>query len=419
MQIQKHNDAAGQIREAILRSQYRAVSAVNREQLSLYYGIGRYVSQNSRRGFWGTGAIEKISEQLQKELPGLKGFSATNMKNMRVFYEEWEFLEKYSPTANEIQDADFEDITNRQTASADLEQNRQTTSGDLQSSENELVIIRSIVSNDFEVDENLLLKVIRQPLAAEFNFEEFLQVGFSLHREIIKNCKSLQARLFYIHECSTRFWNYLTLKDYLKADLYGKRGTMPSNFAKAIPDKQLALKAVAMFKDEYLLNFVDIEHIDEGKDDQDERVLEREIVNNIRKFIMSFGSDFIFIGNQYRVIVDDEESFIDLLFFNRELNALVAVELKSGKFRPAYLGQLNFYLSALDTYIKKPHENSSIGIILCREMKKTTVEFAVRDFSKPMGVSTYNKSEELPEKLRKALPDIEEMKKILTNNKSN
>jgi RecB family endonuclease NucS len=129
---------------------------------------------------------------------------------------------------------------------------------------------------------------------------------------------------------------------------------------------------------------------------------------------MTFGNDFSFIGNQYRIEVDGEESFIDLLFFNRELNALVAVELKSGKFRPSYLGQLNFYLSALDEYVRKSHENQSIGIILCKEMKKTTVEFAVRDFTKPMGVATYKTSKELPEKMRKALPDMEELKKILT-----
>jgi hypothetical protein len=131
---------------------------------------------------------------------------------------------------------------------------------------------------------------------------------------------------------------------------------------------------------------------------------------------MTFGNDFSFIGNQYRIEVDGEESFIDLLFFNRELNALIAVELKSGKFRPAYLGQLNFYLSALDEYVRKPHENQSIGIILCKEMKKTTVEFAVRDFTKPMGVATYKTSKELPEKMRKALPDMEELKKLLTIN---
>ena len=188
---------------------------------------------------------------------------------------------------------------------------------------------------------------------------------------------------------------------------------MPNNFIQTLPSVKQALRAVASFKDEYLLDYVNIEHIDEQDDEQDERVLEYAIVNNIKKFIMTFGNDFTFIGNQYRIEVDGEESFIDLLFFNRELNALVAIELKSGKFRPSYLGQLNFYLSALDEYVRKTHENQSIGIILCKEMKKNTVEFSVRDFTKPMGVATYKTSEELPEKIRKALPDMEELIKIL------
>ena len=128
---------------------------------------------------------------------------------------------------------------------------------------------------------------------------------------------------------------------------------------------------------------------------------------------MTFGLDFSFIGNQYRMEVAGEDMFIDLLFFNRELNSLVAVELKSGKFRTSYLGQLNTYLSALDTYIRKPHENPSIGIILCREMNQTFVEFAVRDYNKPMGVATYRASKDMPERLRNALPDIEELKRLL------
>lgn len=105
--------------------------------------------------------------------------------------------------------------------------------------------------------------------------------------------------------------------------------------------------------------------------------------------------------------------FVDLLFFNRELNSLVAVELKSGKFRSSYLGQLNTYLSALDVYVKKPHENPSIGIILCRDLNKSFVEFAIRDYDKPMGVATYRATKDMPEKFRNALPNIEELKKLL------
>ena len=344
---QNYREAVKTIKEAILRSQYRAATSVNKEQLSLYYGIGRYVSKNSRIGFWGKGAIEQISSLLQKELPGLRGFSTSNIKNMRVFYEEWE------PVLN------------------------------------------------------------RQPLAAEFNWTDFLSIGFSHHTEIISKAKTLEARLFYIHECATRYWSKYTLRDYLKADLYSHRGTLPNNFAQTLPDTKQALKAVSSFKDEYLLDFINVEELNEQEEDLDEKIVEKAIVANVKKFIMTFGQDFSFIGNQYRIEVAEEEMFIDLLFFNRELNSLVAVELKSGKFRSSYLGQLNTYLSALDSYVKKPHENPSIGIILCREMNQTFVEFAVRDYNKPMGVATYRASEDMPERLRKALPDIDELKKLL------
>ena len=363
---QSYREAVKTIKEAILRSQYRAAVSVNKEQLSLYYGIGRYVSENSRTGFWGKGAIEQISSLLQKELPGLRGFSTSNIKNMRVFYEEWE------PVLN-----------------------RQPLAGDL------------------VLDEKLLLSVIRQPLADEFNWADFLSIGFSHHTEIISKAKTLEARLFYIHECATRYWSKYTLRDYLKADLYSHRGTLPNNFAQTLPDAKQALKAVCSFKDEYLLDFINVEELDEQEEDLDEKIVEKAIVANVKKFIMTFGQDFSFIGNQYRMEVAGEEMFIDLLFFNRELNSLVAVELKSGKFRTSYLGQLNTYLSALDTYIRKPHENPSIGIILCREMNQTFVEFAVRDYNKPMGVATYRASKDMPERLRNALPDVEDLKKLL------
>ena len=404
-------EAVKAIKEAILRSQYRTVSTANREQLSLYYGIGRYVSENSRVGFWGTGAIEQISTDLQKELPGLRGFSARNMRNMRIFYDEWATF--WQPLAAKIQDTDFEADINWQPPAAKIEATHQPMADELQSTEIMTLINRSPMATDLTVNENMLLSIIRQPMAGEFNPVEFLQIGFSHHIEILSKTKSLDARLFYIHECATRFWSKYTLRDYLKADLYGNRGTMPSNFSQTMPDLKLALKAIGVFKDEYLLDYFNVEQYGERDDDIDERVLEQGIVANIRKFIMTFGQDFSFIGNQYRVEVAGEELFIDLLFFNRALNSLVAVELKSGKFRSSYLGQLNTYLSALDEYVRKPHENASIGIILCKEMNNTFVQFAVRDYSKPMGVATYHTSEEMPERLRKALPDIEELKKLL------
>jgi predicted nuclease of restriction endonuclease-like (RecB) superfamily len=200
------------------------------------------------------------------------------------------------------------------------------------------------------------------------------------------------------------------LKHHLKNELHQKIGNLLHNFDNTIVQNNFKQKALMAFKDELLLDFINIEDAD---DEPNERVLEQEIVLNIKKFIMALGADFSFIGNQYRLIIEDEEYFVDLLFFNRKIQSLVAIELKKGKFKAEYVGKLNLYLSALDEYIKQPHENPSIGIILCKEKNNKIVEFAFRDTTKPMGVVTYKTYQDLPENYKNILPNIEDLKKLM------
>lgn len=286
--------------------------------LKLYLAIGKYISQNTRVNKWGTGALQAISDQLQKELPGLRGFSEGNLKKMRLFYEGW---------------SDFE----------------------------EKLLNRSSLPND--------LNTI------------FFSISFTHHVEIILKCKTTEERLFYIRQTASSFWSYRQLQNHIAAQ-------------------------------DHLLDFVNIE--DENDECADERVLERGIVNNVKTFIQKLGSDFCFVDSQHRIVESDEEFFVDLLFYNRTLQSLVAIELKKGKFKPAYLGQLNFYLSLLDKYERKPGEKPSIGIILCKEAKKNIVELAIRDFSKPMGVSTYRLASEIPEHYAALKPIAESADQLLS-----
>ncbi len=368
--IPDYNHAVAVIKSAVEQSRYRALQSGNAELLSLYYGIGRYVSENTRNGAWGTDAIKQISAKLQKELPGLRGFSETNIKYMRLFYEAW------TP------------FVNRQPAADGL-----------------------------EVDGKRLLSEIRQPMADDIDWSKFLSIGFNHHIEIITKVKDVDARIFYIHECATHAWNKYTLREYIKSGLYEGSASLSNNFDSAISDSKFAVKATKAFKDNYLLDFINIEDLGEADDDIDERVIENQIVKNIKDFILRFGTDFIFIGNQYRIEVAGEEMFIDLLFFNRELNSLVAVELKAGKLKASYLGQLNTYLSVLDDTVRKSHENPSIGIILCRDVNKSFADYIIRDYDKPLGVATYKTSKEMSDDLLKALPPVNELKKILDDTK--
>ena len=366
-----YNIAVQTIKDAILRSQYQAAKWVNREMLSLYYGIGRYISANSREGFWGTGAIRTISEKLRKELPGLKGFSESSLKNMRMFYEEWSPVLDSSDTISSISPIMIGEI--------------ETTS---------LLSAKSTITID--------------------DLELFGNLSFTHHIRILNGEKDVDKRWKYIKLSLENKWDTRYLQQQIKDNPADKYGALPSNFGVTIKDSRDAIKALNMFKDEYLLDFINTEEIGiRDLADIDERVVEKEIIHNIKKFIMTFGRDFAFVGNQYHLEAFSEDFFPDLLFFNRELNCLVVVELKTGDFKPGYLAQLMTYLRILDDKVKKPHENPSIGIVLCKTANKDFVEYVIQDYAKPMGVATYRLSEDMPEKLREALPDVEELKKLL------
>lgn len=370
---QEYSIAAQTIKTAILQSQYKAVKLINREQLALYFGIGRYISHHSRVGHWGTGAIAYISNKLQRELPGLRGFSERNLKNMRTFYEEWKVLDSNSAVVT----ADSQLIDNM---------------------EQEMEEIRHLELPNFN----------------DFPIEEFLRIGFTHHTVILSQVKSIEERFFYIKLCANELLKVDTLKKIIKDNVYQNRGTMPNNFIEKLPTYELAKKAIISFKDEYLLDFINVEELGvRDIEDVDERIVENKIVQNIKNFIMTFGRDFTFVGNQFRVEALGHTHIIDLLFFNRELSSLVAIELKTGPFKTAYLGQLNMYLRVLDDFVRKPNENPSIGIVLCKSADKSYVEYAVRDYDKPMGVATFKTVSDMPEKLRKALPDIEDLKRLL------
>jgi len=359
-----YREAVHKIKIAILESRFKTANLTNRELLSLYYNVGRFISANTRSGMWGTSAIDVISAQLQGEIPGLHGFSPSNMKNMRIFFEEW---------------------------ASQLEPNRQLTA-DL-SDKNEIALNQQLPTADLE----------------ELKIMAFCRVGFTHHREILRKCETADERWYYIVRCANEFWSVSALKSHLRSNDYASFGNIPNNFSLTIPDSQTAAIATRSFRDEYLLDFVNIKE----PDDYDERDVENALVAEIKKFIMTKGDGFCFIGNQYRLLVDEEEFFVDMLLFNRNLDCLVALELKKDKFRPADLGQLSFYLSALDKYVRKPNENKTIGILLCQEMNRTVVELAVQDYDKPMGVATYRLDTNIPEPYSSLIPVIDGVQKIL------
>ena len=397
---QELRQAVADIKAAILQGQYEACKGVNRIQLAVYFGIGKYVSQHSRKGTWGTGALEAISNQLRRELPGLRGYSATSLRNMRKFYENCIMLDGNSASAlAELQNADNQrDIKSAST----LAKNSTTAIAD----------ISSVATDERNAID--IYHTIQAPVTEHFPIEDFFRVPFTHHIRIIEGTKEIAAQYYYIHRTAEENLSEKEVIRLAKENAYGRREQIPSNFRQTISDAAQMRKAVTMFKDSYMLDYINVEEIGvRDKIDVDERVVEKEIVSKVKNFIMTLGDDFTFMGNQKLLEIYGVEHFPDLLFFNRELNAMVVIELKTGEFKTSYLGQLMGYLTLLDEKVRKRHENPSIGIVLCKSANREYVEFMIRDYSKPMGVATYKTADEMPENLRKALPDMEELKKLI------
>lgn len=259
-------------------------------------------------------------------------------------------------------------------------------------------------------DEIHQLQLINFP---DFPVVAFLSISFTHHITILAQVKTYEERKFYIQYADDYKIKAEDLEALMKDDLYSHQSDLPNNFKRTIPDQLQAYRAISMFKDEYLLDFINVEELFIRDKDRDERVIENSIRNNVKNFMMTFGKDFTYVGNQYRLEKFGVEQFPDLVFFNRELASLVCVELKDGPFKTAYLGQLAGYLRILDDEVRKPHENPSIGILLCKSANKKFVEYVIQDYDKPMGVASYKTSADMEDRLKKLLPPVEELEKLL------
>lgn len=215
----QYNDAVQQIKLAILRSQAKALAGVNQEQLALYYGIGRYISQNTRQGVWGKDAIATISRQLSAEMPGLRGFSATNLRLMRIFYEEWQSLEADSSV----------------------------TTDELKLPDTQVNEIHQLQLTNYE----------------DFPVAAFMSIGFSHHSLILSRVKTREEQCFYIQLASDLSLTVEALERKIAENAFAHRGNMPNNFSKTIPDLKQAFRAIQMFKDEYLLDYINVEQLGE------------------------------------------------------------------------------------------------------------------------------------------------------------
>jgi predicted nuclease of restriction endonuclease-like (RecB) superfamily len=324
----KDHTEYGEIISIIEQARVNVYRALNREFISMYWEIGKFVSKKVGAEGWGKATIKDFSEYVQSNYVGIQGFSASNIWRMRQFYETYKGNDKLIPLT--------------------------------------------------------------------------LEINWSNNLKILARAKSDEAREFYLMLTAKNRYSTKELERQIDSMLF-ERTMISEEKNKLFLTKSAGL---ASLRDNYVLEFLDIPH------KHKEQELRKAIVTNLKDFILEFGKDFTLVGEEYRVQVGNSDFKIDLLFFNRTLSCLVAIELKVGAFKPEHLGQLEFYLEALDSDVKKENENPSVGLILCADKDDAVVEYALRRSISPALVANYQLY--LPDKkiLRNKLRELTEIAEI-------
>ena len=346
-----YQDWLNGIKQRVQSTRLRAALAANRELIALYYELGAQIVEREAHAQWGSGFIDAFSKDLRQSFPEVGGFSSKNLRYCRAFFRFYCDTAIWQQAVAKLADTPW--------AGVDVE---------------------------------------RATLLA--------QIPWGHHIQIFSKCTSLNEADFYLGQTLEQGWSRDVLALQLKSRLHERAGKAVSNFARTLPAPQSDL-AQQTLKDPYTFDFMAM------TTPYNERDVERQLTQHITQFLLELGKGFAFIGRQYHLEIAGNDYYLDLLFYHVTLKCYVVVELKNRRFIPEYAGKLNFYLSAVDSLLKRDDDHPTIGLLLCRDKNNIEVEFALRDMNKPMGVSEYTLMETLPDNLKGALPTVEEIEQDL------
>lgn len=345
-----------QLKQDIRSAQIRAAIKVNTELLRLYWRMGADICGKQKSASWGDGWLKELSRELMAEFPDMKGFSHRNLKYIRQWYQFYN-----------------ERITIGQQVVAQLE-----------------------------------FTNVQQPVA-QISEDVFFSVPWGHHLYIISQCKDVDRAVFYLKQTVENGWSRAVLLNYLDTNLYERQGKAVNNFNRLLANPQSELAAQTL-KDPYNFDFLTLDG------EYRERELEQALTHNVTRFLLELGTGFAFVGSQVPLQVGEDTVYPDLLFYHLELRCYVVVELKVTKFKGEHLGQLGVYVSAVNHIKKKPTDNPTIGLLICKTKNNVMAQYALESTNQPIGISEYQLSKLMPENIQSQLPTIEDIEATLSDN---
>lgn len=371
------------IKARVRVARVKAGLAANLELLGLYWDIGRLILDRQRQEGWGAKVIDRLSTDLQNEFPGQQGFSPRNLKYMRAFAEAWpETIAVHPPGARLVKPFALLTVPISSPTSGPVVQKP----------------VRPL-----KAGKKSKPVIVQAPLA---------QLSWYHHLALLDKLNSPSDRLWYAAKTVEHGWSRNVLVLQIQAGLHQRQGKAVSNFKATLPPAQSEL-AQGITKDPYLFDFLAL------RDDANERAVEKGLVVHVEKFLLELGAGFALVGRQVHLEVGDQDFYIDLLFYHLKLRCYVVIDLKVGDFTPEAAGKMNFYLSAVDDRFRRSGDQPSIGLILCRNKNRVIAEYALRDMTKPIGVSGYVTKlvDSLPRSLKGSVPSVAALEKGLAGEK--
>lgn len=359
------------VKAQIRRAQVKAAVRVNVELLHLYWDMGRDIAVKRLDAGYGSGFFERLSRDLREEFPDMEGFSPRNLRYIKAFYQFYSSEILQQPVAK--------------FATGKLHQ----PVAELGEGEN-----RHQVGDELAVAN-------RQQVVDEFG-ERFFAIPWGQHIEIFTHAETVDEALFYVGKTAENGWSRNVLMNMMDAGLYRAKGRAVTNFAAKLPAPESDL-AQETIKDPYCFDFLAL------RERHTERELEDALVGNVARFLMELGNGFSFVGRQYRLEVGGEEFFADLLFYHLKLRRYVVVELKTGAFKPEFVGQLGFYVQAVNEQLKHPSDNDAIGLLICKRRNRLVAEYSLKSSAQLLGVSEYRLTKSLPDDFKSSLPSVRDI----------
>lgn len=356
----------GALKTRVRSAQLQAAARVNRELIALYWDLGRAIVNAQAQHAWGEEIVDQVAADLQREFPGMTGFSRANVYRMRAF-----FLSHEKPAEIVAQPV-------RQSRAKKL-------------------------SQPVTISAPILVTTPRSGPP-----EPFASLPWGHNLLLLHRLDSGEDRAWYARAAVEHGWSRSVLTVQIEQRAHARAGRAVTNFAATLPPLQSDL-AQQTLKDPYVFDFLTLGPAARERD------LEQGLIDHVQKFLVALGTGFAFVGRQVRLEVGGEDYSLDLLFYHLRLRCYVVIDLKMQAFRPEFAGKMNFYLSAVDAQMRHADDQPSIGLLLCQEKNRLTVEYALRDLKKPIGVSAWRTRlvESLPKELRGSLPSVEEIEREL------